>query len=168
MATKLHNNMVQELVAAGVTRNGLFKEVRRIAKQYSDKVDLEAVKDTLRACRVVSDGWRYAACKTNPIFPGTFTAYEVSVTNSLAPWRVLNYSNLWFYLDCDYIGLRLIEKFRTGESEVSLIGVFFECVIRGRQVDQRFWDPNYVLPEDCAAQAAYLGIEILSNNALRV
>lgn len=58
------------------------------------------------------------------------TAYEVMVTHFVDDEKLVKYADLWFLLNCEFIGLHLIWVTETGDHlEVDLCAVFYGEVL---------------------------------------
>lgn len=59
------------------------------------------------------------------------TVYEIENSFHLTPDKLFKYGQLWFYLDCDWVELRLFIVDRFGhQNEISLCDVFYATLMK--------------------------------------
>lgn len=121
----LHELAIQRLTKErdGVKVGGLNKFCRGLGKKHNF--------DFFYLLKRIPDAWSYDPYETDEL-PGTINLYEIEDSNPISAAKLRDYTDFWFYCDCDYLDVRLFvfDRYGHNEREISLTEYWYDFLMR--------------------------------------
>jgi hypothetical protein len=121
----LHELAINRIIKnrEGVKVGGLNKFCRTLAKKHNF--------DFFYGLKRIPDAWSYEPYETEDL-PGTISLYEVEDGHPISAAKMRDYTDFWFYCDCDYLDVRLFvfDRYGQNEREISLTEYWYDFLIR--------------------------------------